>query len=269
VPKEQLCQRHYEEWLHKYFFKAPVLVLNKQIGSDNIRQTERTTCFKKLILGHPRSLSQLSFRSPHFAWHVRTLRDRVWIKTPLARQISVPAHDVHHVSVLLKGSGWHTQNEWVQSCADTGATLQDLGLRVRLLELLPADPRSQGGSDSEQGESDARFQEHLNVPARGDEDAHVRCHEPGALPFEQQVALSRKTTTTVSFHGTVSYLVLFQRDGTSAVIVGRPPLKETDVMLHLTHVHVLYVKLEQVQRDYTPALRSSLKHVDRSLRHAT
>jgi hypothetical protein len=76
---------------------------------------------------------------------------------------------------------------------------------------------------------DARFQRHLNVPARGDEDVHVRCHEPGALPFEQQVALSRKTSTTVSFHGTVSYLVLFQRDGTSAVIVGRPPLKETDV----------------------------------------
>jgi hypothetical protein len=39
-------------------------------------------------------------------------------------------------------------------------------------------------------------------------------------------------------------------------------------MLHLTHVHVLYVKPEQVPRDYAPALRSSLKHVDRSLRHA-
>jgi hypothetical protein len=128
----------------------------------------------------------------------------------------------------------------------------------------PAPSRLHGGSDSEQrARADARFQRHLNVPARGDEDVHVRCHEPGALPFEQQVALSRKTSTTVSFHGTVSYLVLFQRDGTSAVIVGRTPLKETDVMFHLTHVNVLYVKLEHMQRDYAPALRSALKHAAR------
>lgn len=263
MPKAQLCRGHFEEWVQKYFFKAPVLVLNEEIDSDDIQQTEPTICFKKLILGHPRSLSQLSFRSPHFAWHVRTLRDRVWIKAPLAQQISVPANDVHQVSVLFKGSGWHTQSEWTESCAGTSSTLQGLGFRVRLLDP-PAPSRLHGGSDSEQrARADARFQRHLNVPARGDEDVHVRCHEPGALPFEQQVALSRKTSTTVSFHGTVSYLVLFQRDGTSAVIVGRTPLKETDVMFHLTHVNVLYVKLEHMQRDYAPALRSSLKHAAR------
>jgi hypothetical protein len=39
------------------------------------------------------------------------------------------------------------------------------------------------------------------------------------MALEEQVALSQKTTTYVSMHGTVSYALLFQRDGTSAVIV--------------------------------------------------
>ena len=137
-------------------------MLNKEIDNDDIRQTEPTTCFKKLILGHPRSLSQLSFRSPHFAWHVRTLRDRVWIKFPLAQQISVSAHDVHHVSMLIKGSGWHTQSENTESCAGTGSTLQGLCFHARLMDP-PAPSRLHGGSDSEQKErADARFLRHLN-----------------------------------------------------------------------------------------------------------
>ena len=28
----QLCKRHYEEWLLKYFFRAPPLLLSKEAG---------------------------------------------------------------------------------------------------------------------------------------------------------------------------------------------------------------------------------------------
>ena len=72
-----------------------------------------------------------------------------------------------------------------------------------------------------------------------------RCHDPGTLPFEDQVSLSEKTTSIVSFHGTVSYLILFQREKTSAIIV-EDHLKETDVILHITSVRVVYMSIDKI-----------------------
>jgi len=91
-----------------------------------------------------------------------------------------------------------------------------------------------------------------------------RCHDPGTLPFEDQVSLSEKTTTTVSFHGTVSYLILFQHEKTSAIIVGRPPLKETDVMLYITSVRVVYMSIDKISEQYSAVLYTSLNFAARA-----
>ena len=50
----QLCKRHYEEWLSKYFFSAPPLLLSKEQNletGEKIRHREPDVCFRKLILG--------------------------------------------------------------------------------------------------------------------------------------------------------------------------------------------------------------------------
>ena len=40
LPKVELCKRHYDEWLQKYFFKAPPLLLHKDIGREGVRHFE-------------------------------------------------------------------------------------------------------------------------------------------------------------------------------------------------------------------------------------
>ncbi len=50
----QLCKRHYEEWLSKYFFSVPPLLLSKEQileTGENVRHMEPDVCFRKLILG--------------------------------------------------------------------------------------------------------------------------------------------------------------------------------------------------------------------------
>ena len=50
----QLCKRHYEEWLSKYFFSAPPLILSKEQileTGEKVRHSEPDVCFRKLILG--------------------------------------------------------------------------------------------------------------------------------------------------------------------------------------------------------------------------
>ena len=113
--KVELCQRHYNEWLHKYFFTAPVLLLTKEMSPDGggeVPRHEPEVCFRKLIIGHPRSLSQLVHTSQYF--DVRVMRDRVWrrmsrmwMQSALssAGQASIQQQEIvtqHRVTVLEK-----------------------------------------------------------------------------------------------------------------------------------------------------------------------
>ena len=50
-----------------------------------------------------------------------------------------------------------------------------------------------------------------------------------------------------------------------AIIVGRPPLKETDVLLHLPSVSVVYLRLDHVAQRYTAVLRTAVNHAARAL----
>jgi hypothetical protein len=130
----QLCKRHYEEWLLKYFFRAPPLLLSKEHKletGESVRISEPDVCFRKLILGnqftgftstkvqiltqeallgHPSSLSQLSNRSPQFATNARVMRDHVLLGLP--SRFGLERHDahnaVHQVTFFVTSAGSQT-----------------------------------------------------------------------------------------------------------------------------------------------------------------
>jgi len=138
------------------------------IGSDQVRLREPDVCFRKLILGHPKTFSQLSYRSPHFASHARLIRNRVLLNVASLKHLSRHNAPVHHVTVFLKGRGLHTKGEWEHSCSDTHTSIQHLGLEVRHLNYTC--PRS----GNQKVEPSARFLEHLNLAAKGQDAVHLR-----------------------------------------------------------------------------------------------
>ena len=259
VPKLNLCMQHYGEWLQKFFFPAaPLLMLHRApTESDPGPLLEPDVCFRKLILGHPRSLSQLSNPAPTFDG--RLLRDRVLRHVPLLQPLMHRKPGTHYVSVLRKGAGWNTAVDWAQSCEDTMQSMQGLGLRVVMQPLQDIRWLLDHIIEHDSGKVDSEAM----AEGGGEREAFLSCVDPALMTFEEQMAQAYATTTCVSMHGTMGYLALFQRHETSAIFVGKPPLKEAHVMLHLTSLHVLYLTLDQVPHRYADALRASMNHVAR------
>jgi hypothetical protein len=259
VPKLNLCMQHYHEWLNRFFFPAaPLLVLHKAPTQSAPGPTyEPDVCFRRLIMGHPRSLSQLSNPAPTL--DARLVRDRARRRVPLLQPLLQRMPRAHHVSVLRKGAGWNTRVDWAQSCEDSMRSMQGLGLRV-VMQALEEQLDRIAKEDSGMAGSEARAE----GEGEGEVEAFLSCVDPAHMTFEEQMVQAYTTTTCVSMHGTLGYLTLFQRDGTSAILVGRPPLKEPHVMLHLTSIHVLYLTLDQVPHRYADALRASMNLVART-----
>jgi hypothetical protein len=53
------------------------------------------------------------------------------------------------------------------------------------------------------------------------------------LSLAQQIELVSRATVLLSEHGTTSYSVLFMRDGAAALCIGKPPMKEAQILLQV------------------------------------
>jgi hypothetical protein len=58
----------------------------------------------------------------------------------------------------------------------------------------------------------------------------------------------QRAKVVVSVHGTISYMVLFTRDGTQQISIASPKeLKENQILLYATHFHTLYLTWDHVK----------------------
>jgi hypothetical protein len=77
----------------------------------------------------------------------------------------------------------------------------------------------------------------------------VECFVPSDLSFEEEIRQVQRAKVIVSVHGTISYMVLFSRDGTQQISIANPKeLKENQILLYATHFHTLYLTWDKMQR---------------------
>lgn len=78
---------------------------------------------------------------------------------------------------------------------------------------------------------------------------HVECFVPSDLSFEEEIRQVRRAKVLVSVHGTITYMVLFARDGTQQISVASPKeLKENQMLLYATHFHTMYLTWDRIQQ---------------------
>lgn len=76
----------------------------------------------------------------------------------------------------------------------------------------------------------------------------VECFVPSDLSFEDEIRQVQRAKVVVSVHGTISYMVLFTRDGTQQISIASPKeLKENQILLYATHFHTLYLTWDHVK----------------------
>jgi hypothetical protein len=79
---------------------------------------------------------------------------------------------------------------------------------------------------------------------------HVECFVPSDLSFDEEIYQVQRAKVIISVHGTITYMVLFSKDGTQQISIASPKeLKENQMLLYGTHFHTLYLtwdKLEQL-----------------------
>jgi len=76
----------------------------------------------------------------------------------------------------------------------------------------------------------------------------VECFVPSDLSFEDEIRQVQRAKVVVSVHGTISYMVLFARDGTQQISIASPKeLKENQILLYATHFHTLYLTWDRIK----------------------
>lgn len=84
----------------------------------------------------------------------------------------------------------------------------------------------------------------------------VECFVPSDLSFEDEIKQVQRAKVLVSVHGTISYMVLFTRDGTEQISIASPKeLKENQMLLYATHFNTLYLTWDKIDH-----LRGVLEH---------
>ncbi len=58
------------------------------------------------------------------------------------------------------------------------------------------------------------------------------------MSLAQQIELVSRATVLLSEHGTTSYSVLFMRDGAAALCIGKPPMKEAQILLQVYNIYI-------------------------------
>lgn len=75
----------------------------------------------------------------------------------------------------------------------------------------------------------------------------IECFVPSDLSFEDEIAMVRRAKVLISVHGTITYMVLFARDGTQQISVASPKeLKENQMLLYATHFHTMYLTWDKM-----------------------
>lgn len=88
------------------------------------------------------------------------------------------------------------------------------------------------------------------------ENYKVECFVPSELSFVDEIKQVQRAKVLISVHGTISYMVLFSRDGTQQISIASPKeLKENQMLLYATHFHTLYLTWDKIDR-----LRGVLEH---------
>jgi hypothetical protein len=78
---------------------------------------------------------------------------------------------------------------------------------------------------------------------------NVECFVPSDLSFEDEIKQVQRAKVLVSVHGTISYMVLFARDGTQQISIASPKeLKENQMLLYATHFHTLYLTWDKIDK---------------------
>ncbi len=252
--KVALCQRHYDQWLADYFLNHPPLYLRAG-ATDGWRRGARggasggaskvhgPVCFHRLIVGHGAAFGPLNSRMPDIGAHVRRFRDRIAARIGLDGMLAAAQRgQSHRVLVTCKQSGWTGPLEWPTACGDVERELLGLSLTVT------ADHHGAGSVSFSSLQAPSQAQWHSDngcegsIGCSGDSDTVpvlLVCADPAGMPFYKQAEAAASASVLVTEHGTVSYLALFLRSGAVVVVFGSPPLKETHVLLLLTHVQVL------------------------------
>ena len=165
-------------------------------------------CFQNLIIGYDNVFAQNSFELAR-AGFVRRFRDRVLSRAGLSHLLL--SKSISHKIIVLTKSDNSTQ------------FVSDY-LKHNLCSLV----KTFSG----------------NVYPRPE----VLCiSNIGTLSFHEQFQLSLSATVVICEHGTTAYFNFFARTGTTAIVLA--PLedpagvKDPQILLHLTHVQVFYLRL--------------------------
>ena len=207
--RRDVCRFHYERTLTAWM-DAPVRYLEDEAPTDT------ALCFDRLITGHVSAFS-LKYQYPR-GWVLRRFRDLSYARLlpPLphpqaAARPDEPART--EIVVVSKDAGYAlTSVHWANGCAHTHAALASL-----------------------------RFGH-----ARQGSEARVTCvGNIGSMSVREQMSLMASAHVILTEQGTTSYSSVFGRDGVAVIVVGRPPMKEAQILLQATHLQVLYHPVDQ------------------------
>ena len=206
--RRDVCRFHYERTLNAWM-DAPVRYLEDEASTDT------ALCFDRLITGHVSAFS-LKYQFPR-SGILRRFRDLSYARLlaplppPPAARRDEPART--QIVVVSKDAGYAlTAVHWPNGCAQTHAALASL-----------------------------RFGH-----ARQGSEARVTCvGNIGSMSVPEQMSLMASAHVILTEQGTTSYSSVFGRDGVAVIVVGRPPMKEAQILLQATHLQVLYHAVDE------------------------
>ena len=224
---ESACVRNMAAWAPA-FFDHPIV----QGGGPDV-------CYRQLVMGHSHIFG-LGYWYPHRAVAIRTARDRMYRLHGVAGADGAqlgPALRRHHVMVWRKRTQWTPQlRPDVDMCSVVRRWLANV-----TVDFVDGSEQESGGRHDSWGATVGPATNHHRASHTA--DVQLSCLSPADRSVRDQIVTASRATVVVSEEGSTTYLGLFQRPGSSMVVVGS---KEMYILFSSADVQVWFADAEAV-----------------------